>query len=498
MITRGSSEQRGGNMTPDQGITKGTFLDRGLYHWMGEQTTASIWGLIELDVPLSGALMEKSLELLIAAVPTLSARLELGLWRSLWKYVDPGDISRLIRIQDTDTREDADRLLKDVVRNPIDTDAPPLFRITAINAPDVHYLALQVHHLVVDGEGAKQLFMLFAEIYRELAKSPDWQMSSYPVVRRGWGQVMRYAKWRGYLMAPWVHALETISMLGFFLFRRKESSGIIKGDFPEATESAVPVEPYYEGISIDKTSLKKMKKFNVTINDVMLAALMATVKDWNESLGKSSSRIVTGYTADMRIWWGKPSGTFANLSIVRLLSINAKKVENVYHAVRVVKSKMQKAKKRFGVKEIWDMALMALQPSFFGKMAGRVIPELTKDIHALTNMGIIPDIAGDFGRAKALSYSLLAPPLGSPCVIFSASSYKNHLTIYGNFDAVHLKRETAERFMALLKKNILIYAYVNPVQVTHLKRNEVFYSDLDSENEVMLEMRNRTYHENRL
>ena len=64
--------------------------------------------------------------------------------------------------------------LHQVFLNPIDAKKMSMIRIISINGPSTHYFVIQVHHLVVDGEGLKRICVKFAEIYRELSKDDNW------------------------------------------------------------------------------------------------------------------------------------------------------------------------------------------------------------------------------------------------------------------------------------------------------------------------------------
>ena len=446
-------------------IAKATIMDRGVYHWMNDQGTACIWGIAEMTDALSDVLLKKSLHLLIHMIPVLSARLELGLWKGCWKAVDPGDLSRCIIHKTVRTKKEADKALKNIISIPIDTDDPPCFKVITIDSDTVHYLALQVHHLIMDGEGAKQLFTLFAEIYRNLEKNPDWVPQSLPPMNRNWGQLMRCLKWHRFLTIPFVHARETLRMLGLILSPKK-TTGVLKGDFSGQTESLLPAGPYFETTVLDSTSLEHLKivctRHHAKLNDVITAALMTTVSKWNRSQGEAHSHTTSVYTANLRRWWGQPAGLFANMSIIRLIRIKTDKNLTLPQALRQVKKWIDKEKSTFGLRELGDFLLMKIQPKFIVGKLGNFLKKLAKEMHGLTNIGIIPDSAGDFGRVKAVSYSLLAPPLASPSVIFTVSSFKHLVTIHGNFNAIHFKQDTARNFMAHFEQNLMEFADPQP------------------------------------
>ncbi len=464
-------------MTPNRVVAKEALLDRAVYHWMHDQKDACLWGIIGLDAPLSDDLIEMTVRLLIKIVPIVSSKQERGLWTGRWVYVEPGDISRLITRKTASNKNETEALIKDVLNNPIDTHTPPVFRVTSIDSPDDYYLVLQVHHNVVDGEGAKILFEMFAEIYRSVEMDPLWQPTHFPDMNRSWLQLTKHLKWYRMIMAPIVNFKETLKAL-IFVMRHKKSGNVISGDFPGTSESRFTEQPCFESLEIKNNELdlikKKYTQQDAKINDFIMASLMTTVNSWNMSHGRKFSYVYSGYTANLRRWWGQPKGTFANMSVILMASARSEELTNVHQALKILKPKFDKAKKTFGIKEIWDHVTIMMQPELAGRLLSLLITKLTRKIHALTNIGIIPESAGDFGRVKAISYSLLAPPLPSPNVIFTASGFKNNLTIHCNFSKIHMKPETAKKFMNMFKENFL-ELLENPYEKTVGDAAEVGY-----------------------
>lgn len=74
---------------------------------------------------------------------------------------------------------------------------------------------------------------------------------------------------------------------------------------------------------------------------------------------------------------------------------------------------------------------------------------------AMTNIGIIPEQAGDFGHTQAEGYSLLAPTITGGCLLFTISTYKDVLTLYLGCTEDALNKEEAQAFLCLWKENVL-------------------------------------------
>ncbi len=441
-------------------VVKEAAIDRPVHHWMHKQPACCVWGVAELDSPLSDEIIEKALVILINTVPILSARLKKGWWRGYWEFVEPGDMKSLITRKRLSDNKRGKRLLKGVIRNPIDADKPPLIRITSIDLPGEHFFILQVHHTVMDGEGAKQVFNLFAEIYRELERDPQWLPHNYPAMDRDWLQIAKHLNWRTFLMVPFIAFKELVALVYILLLRRTAS--VITGDFPGKNKALYPEDPQTETFLIKETEIKSIKKnlqeHGATLNDLIMSALMTTINTWNSDRGERFSHVFSCYTADLRTWWGPPKGTFTNMSIICTAFAGTEYLSDVRKALKALKPKFDKAKREFGLKEIWDLLILRVQPELISRIAGFLILRLAKKAHALTNIGIIPESTGDFGRVSAKSYSVIAPFFPSPNLIFTVTSFKNDLTVHCNFDGTHIKSETARDFIGRFKDNMLEFA----------------------------------------
>ena len=450
-------------MRPNAFIAREAVIDRFVHRWIYKQPTACLWGIIGLDEPLSDQLIEKAVKILITIVPILSARLKKGLWCGHWEFVKPGNIKALISRKKAFDQKDADLLLKEIIKNPIDPENPPSIRITSIDLPDDHYLILQVHHIIMDGEGSKELFDLFAEIYRKLEKDPQWQPDNFPVMDRSWFQIAKHLKWYKFLIAP-IIAFKEFGLVIHTILKLRKTASVIIGDFPDKSKNTIPEDPKVETFVVHDHEIDlikaRLKKEGAKVNDLIMAALMTTVNAWNSTHGETFSYVLSGYTVNLRRWWGRPTGTFANMSTICFVISETENLIDVHKAIKALKPKFDKAKKEFGLKELWDLLILKIQPELISRIFSFLFVSVIKKTHAMTNIGIIPESAGDFGRIKATSYSLIAPPLPGPHLLYTATSYKDNLTIHCNFDGIHIKQKTVKNLMHQFKNNILEFVLV--------------------------------------
>ncbi|MCP4022135.1 MAG: hypothetical protein GY729_09860 [Desulfobacteraceae bacterium] len=438
-------------------ITKEAAMDRLIYHWMSKEPSFCLWGIIELTTSLDDDLIEKTLGILIENVPILSAKLHMGLWNGYWGHTDPGDIRQLITRKTVSDDKQARQIKNECVKNPIDPLASPLIRVISIDGPHKHYLILQVHHLAVDGEGCKQLFNLFAYIYRNLTSNQNWQPDITIDANRSWRQLSAYLKWHQLLMMP-VHTFRELfkglyTMTGF-----SKTSSRICPKLQDQNRNTLPDEPAMESISLTPKEIDiiktELQTYSATVNDYLMAALMTTVNHWNKKKTTPFSKVLSGYTIDGRRWLGQPKGTMANMSATHYLVAGISELMDIQTALKAVKPKLDKAKKYLGLRETWDMVSIRMQPELISRTIAFLLPVLMNKMHALTNIGIIPDSAGDFGSAKAVDYSINAPVVPGCCVLFTATSYKNKLTLHVNFNNNYIKKQHIQEFMTLFQTNL--------------------------------------------
>lgn len=438
-------------------VSRISFLDRLIYSWMHSYPLCCIWGVLELSGPPDNELLIKSAGLVIEAVPALNSRMDNGVLSKKWIYCGDFNPAALVSRLEAEDSRDAETLLNRILKNPIPVDDPPLFRVVSINSPEKNFLVLQVHHYVMDGKGAKTMFALFADTYRNLSADPGYRPERLNS-DRSWMQFIKHVNPVKRLLAPLFNMKEFAGFIYFFLTYKKYVN-VITGDRKSAPRSNEPADPCFAALYINDRELDLIRgeniKKGVKLNDRIMAALMVTLKKWNDPEGRKYSGVNSCYTADIRRWWGEPEGTFSNMSIVRMLSIPSGCLDNMEDALACVKRKMDRAKREFGLAELWYMVLMGINPVFFSEVVCRFLKKFILRINVLTNIGIIEDNAGNFGKIRALKYSLIAPPFAAPNILFTATGYRNSLTINCNFEPSYMSRHTCERLIERFRKNLL-------------------------------------------
>ncbi|MBE9573066.1 MAG: hypothetical protein IMF11_20765, partial [Proteobacteria bacterium] len=147
----------------------------------------------------------------------------------------------------------------------------------------------------------------------------------------------------------------------------------------------------------------------------------------------------------------EPDGTYANMSSVETVEESVDKLLDVRTALQSLKPKLDEAKQTLGFGYFWWLLFLAPIPECLIRLIGRRLRksliETQNKSHAITNVGVIPENAGDFGHAHVLSYSILPPVSPRPNVFFVMHSFKGALTVNMSFSSKHMKPDTAKAFL---------------------------------------------------
>lgn len=460
--------------------TRMTGMDQIVWNLTGDEDLFCIWGLARLAEPLRRDLVEKALALLIEAVPILNSRPVTNSLRGWWRFIPQKEVADLIRYKTVPTKEDADADLQTLFLHPIDARRDAKIRLTAIDGPDVHYLVIQVHHLVMDGEGLKRICVRFAEIYKHLVHDPDWKPVRLDPCR-SWGQIARNFGLKQCWLVLKAYFIN-VYMMSVLLPRRPAASRLVvdasenkKNDAPSqpspppttsttSTTSTMspPSPPYYESIVIARETMLALKAFarrrQVTVNDILMTSLSLATQAWNRERGDECLRLRFGYTANLRRWWGEPRGTFGNYSVVLMHEENTVNLSDPETALARVKRKVDVIKKRIGLDGFWILLQLKCIPyAMIRRLARKLKPKLLAALaqcHAMTNIGIIFEEAGDFGHTQAIGYSFLAPTYPGGLIVYTITTYRNVTTIHLGCGGDVLARPSARRFLNLWRQKM--------------------------------------------
>ncbi len=417
-----------------------------------------IWGLATLEEPLKDDLIIKTLEYLIKIIPILNSKPIVNWLSGKWQFLEKENVEDLITRINSQTDEAAHEQLKQVFLNPIDATAFSMIRIISIDGPMKHFFVIQVHHLVVDGEGLKRICVKFAEIYQRLYYNQDWKPSEALDPGRSWWQIARNFHARHLWLILKAGMINICRIVNFNL--RHHTRLHLMGDNNTSAGISPPGPLYFESIQVDAQSMLKLKAFakdrGVTVNDIFMSSLGLAMRKWNQARGDNPEWLGFGYTANLRRWWGEPPGTFGNFSVVLLHEEARENLQTPATALACTKRKIDGVKTFIGLDAFLILMQLKMMPNFlFNPLSVWLKKKLTaflKNCHAMTNIGIVFAEAGDFGHTKAMDYSFLAPTFPGGCTIYTITTYKNVTTIHLGCSEDFLEKASAAGFLRLWKQ----------------------------------------------
>ena len=378
-----------------------------------------------------------------------------------WQFIEKENIEDLIVRINAKTDEEAKEELDKIFLNPINAKEFSMIRIVSIDGALIHYFVIQVHHLVVDGEGLKRICVRFAEIYQELYEDKNWKPSKTLDPCRSWWQIARNFNLHHLWLIVKACIINIYGIIASNIQNR--TSYQIIGDTRVGDKNDIQEPPYFESIMIENESMLLLKAFthrqHVTVNDVLMSSLSLATMKWNKDHGDDREWLRFGYTANLRRWWGEPNGTFGNFSVVLIHDETNENLRVPSIALTSTKSKVDKIKKIIGLDSFLILLHLKFVPYFLVRQLSLWLKEklfkFLRRSHAMTNIGIVFEEAGDFGHTKANDYSFLAPTFPGGCVVYTITTYKNVSTIYLGCSEDYLKKESAKRFLMLWKQMIL-------------------------------------------
>ncbi len=443
-----------------QNTTRMTSIDQVVWNLTHDQDLFCIWGLVSLEEPLRDDLIQKTLIHLVKTIPILHSKPTTNLFSGYWQLIEKENVDDLIIRIKTLVDEEAEAQLKKVFINPIKVEENSMIRLISIDGPSKHYFVIQVHHLAVDGEGLKRICIKFAEIYQALYKDNDWTPLGALDPCRSWWQIAKRFNIGHVWLILKASIINSYAMVTANL--KKKTRYKLEGDAKSNIKTGIVSPPYFESIVIEQDVMLNLKAFTkknqLTVNDVLMTSLSLATMKWNTYRGDKRKWLKFGYTADLRRWWGEPNGTFGNFSVLLMHEANHEDLQTPSRALTVTKVKMDATKKWIGLDVFSTMMQLKIIPYFLIRQVSLWLKEkifgFIKHCHAMTNIGIVFEEAGNFGHTTARGYSILAPAFPGGGIVYTITTYKNVTTIHLGCSEDHLKKESAQQFLVLWKHTI--------------------------------------------
>ncbi|CAK8722658.1 Condensation domain-containing protein [Candidatus Electrothrix aarhusensis] len=448
--------------------------DQVVWNLVDDQDLFCIWGIASLTEPLQDALVEQSLKYLLQTIPILNTRPVTTWFSGKWQFLAKENVGELIvRVQtanDAEAEAKTEEQLQKVFTNPIKAKDAAMIRLHSIDGPEKHYFVIQVHHLVVDGEGLKRICAQFAEIYRAVYRDPSWQPDQILDPCRSLGQILRQAAPARFIRELPAYLISLIKLLMKTVpaLRQRKKAGyrLINTAISTAetdNDPALALLPFFARTVLDQEIMLAAKAFakrqNVTLHDLLMTSFSLANMAWNTKRGDKRNWLRFSYTANLRRWWGEPNGTFGNFSAILTHEEVFHNLQSPNLALTATKAQLDQEKKHIGLDSFFVTMLLPALPYFLIRRGSLYLKEkmlaFARQNQAMTNIGIIPEQAGDFGHTQAEGYSLLAPTIAGGCLLFTISTYKDVLTLYLGCTEDALNREDAQDFLCLWKDKFL-------------------------------------------
>ena len=420
-----------------------------------------ICGRIDFNGPVDEHRLLVAWERLCFRIPVLRSVLRLFDGEGFFEVREAGDLERFLTVVHGESEENAAADEHRFVTQAIDAETDTPVRMWLHHRPGGDRLVVKIHHTSFDGSGFKSALAVLADCYRVgTSGSPPEEESVLPF-QRSEEQVFGKTGFSREL------ALLGQAALSMAAKRSVMGDNAIWTDKPAPPARCGAIAPRLRQITLDAGRFELFygycKSRGATINEGLLAAFDVTVAGWNASHGLHRDVYPLGFTADLRRLApnlaGEPvKGIFCNLSSAEAVTLPSSGLTDLSSALKNLLPELRELKrKHMGAAGVYAFRKMTLGlPPRFSRhwmvpMARRAVRGLQRSF-TLTNMGIIPDEAGDYGDIKARGLSMWAPVFPAPQMYMSATSYAGSLTLTLGYDGSGLSEGAADEFEAVLRE----------------------------------------------
>lgn len=358
--------------------------------------------------------LKKAAEFLLATVPILSRKyVDLG-GKSYWEDMDFRNVEHVFTA--TYSKTDFDSFTCSMT----DAENGPQIKFCLLCAEN-DMLAVVINHMVSDAAGLKQCMYLYAEIYSNLIRDPDYLPDFMIDGDRGFKNI--------------VCEVNLPHRLVSLFFGRKDSNqeslcGFLMG-------SSEKVEPFVMQHEISPEIYRDMKEYcrlsGITVNDVVLTAYLRAL---SKMLGMQGQEIAVPIMIDMRRYL-KDKGFHAltNLSSTSIVKLCIP-ADEAFESTLAGVSAIMRAKKENGLGlntffKLYDGFRIPFVDAY--KIMRKVLknPKIS-----MTNIGVIDSAKLVFENAEVRNAVMLASIKYRPYFQISVTSFNDRMTfgsgLYGD------------------------------------------------------------------
>ena len=410
---------------------------------------------IHLELRLEGRIDENRLEAAIRHAqqlhPMARARLQpygAGARSYTWEIpAEPGDLP--LQVAGAAGDEELDALRAGLLGTSVPLQSPPGFRLLLAHHPDGDRLMMNLNHTLADGLSA---FRILTSIVRHYAGDEDPVPDVDPLAAR---DLKALAGSAGTL-----ERLERLRLFAGYLVRsttppvRVQARGVEARDPDDAPGYGVELVPLS---AEDTTRFMQRRVKPATVNDMLIAALVLAIREWNREAGGRMGKVSVMMPVNLRRqdWWFEVVGNFSSYVNVILDQHQQTDFEATVQAVCEQSSRLKEAGAAGTLIELLEI------PSFLPAVLKARLREIAPTLGSshvqtswLSNLGRLPESPrmGDAGRVQAIWFS---PPAHMPMgVSVGAVSLEDRLLLAlryrkAVFDAA-AAREFGEMYRSML------------------------------------------------
>ena len=331
------------------------------------------------------------------------------------------------------------------IKVPLSTSPP--FLIELVHRPDGDWLMINASHTAVDGLSAIRILQ---SVMRQYGGEADPVPDVDPLAVRDLKRLaspasfaQRLARWR-FLLASFGRAVQP----PIRVVPRPSNNGK-----PGEGVYAIELLPF----SVEETQrLNARRQRPVTVNDMLVAGLMLTIREWNRRAGGKAGRISIMVSASLRPeeWRFEVVGNFSTYVSVSLPEEAQTSFARASEEVSAQMARLKEVGAAGAVIELIDVPLRL--PAAVKGLLPRLFPVFARsETTILGNLGRLPPMPSMGEAGRVMELYLTAPVARTTCVTLCAVSMNDRLFLGLRYRQEELDRAAAREFAALLRSTLL-------------------------------------------
>ncbi len=369
-------------------------------------------------------------------------------FRYCWEYRDTKSENILKEIPDLNQNYNPQEVFTYCMQNHLftflDITRQVPVQLTLIRQPNQVTLLFTFHHAAVDGIGVILFIQEFIQLYEKIFYhrktdddySPDFKAISQPEIKFPW----RHFSLRNYY-----------AYLKHSILLKREPSAQIQTQGRKDSKRMLLTAVREINTSQLKTIRTTVKKYHVTFNDYLLAAMFQTIKKWNQQGGEKSQRIYINVPVNLR---SPEDATVGNILSGFNISFMPGLIGEKQEMVRLIRKEFISMMKNDMARTILSLSwILKLIPLKIKMLMFKHHPQTLYPTLALSNIGICnpnpshKDKEGFhyMGSARISNISFITSAVPWPQVV--VLTYNERMTICLSVFRSHFSQEAAEKLL---------------------------------------------------